>query len=215
MLPRAFTAHVQRERAGDNIWHTRYCDLLAAVNHAAATPDNPTDDLILKLVFEPHNGICNTNQGGIEFQIRGWNARHPENTRRMPACADFRSLVSAMLTRRNDATPLKQTEYLAFQQDFFGIVGMKLKVVFNRLVIAMFPEQFVTPTDRARIESCLGILVKRNFVPRFIPQSTATAWFDISGHIVRELRAELAGVQNLDPAYLSSFVWAVGINHEA
>lgn len=211
----AFTAHVQREQAGDNIWHTRYCDLLAAVNHAAGTPDNPTDDLISRLLFERDNGICNTDWGCIASQIGSWNTCHPENTRRMPTCADFRPFVSAMLTRRNNANPLTQAEYLNYWQMFHNIVGMNLQVVFNRLVIAMFPEQFVTPAKAGQIEECLDALVNRRFVTPFTAPSQTTKWFDVSSYIARELRARLAEVQDLDPAYLSSFVWAVGITHEA
>ena len=210
-LAQAFAAVA--ESAFDPDWANDYRATLAAVEQASKTPGDIPDSLVQRLVFESKNGICNIDQGGIVFQISSYNKRYPSRAKPMPKPSDFAPLLTDMLTRRNTREPLARGEYLAFRRKFFGIVGMELQSVFNRLVVAVFPEQFVPPADTAHLAKCQGALAARHYISPMVPETDETAWFEHSAHIVRELRSGLSGVPGLNPAMLARFVWVVGMGN--
>ena len=208
-LAQAFAAVA--ESAFDPDWANDYRATLAAVEQASKTPGDIPDSLVQRLVFESKNGICNIDQGGIVFQISSYNKRYPSRAKPMPKPSDFAPLLTDMLTRRNTREPLARDEYLAFRRKFFGIVGMELQSVFNRLVVAVFPEQFVPPADSAHLAKCQGALTARHYISPMVPETDETAWFERSEHIVQELCSGLSGVSGLEPAMLARFVWVVGM----
>ncbi|MBQ6924124.1 MAG: SUMF1/EgtB/PvdO family nonheme iron enzyme [Kiritimatiellae bacterium] len=210
-LAQAFAAVA--ESAFDPDWANDYRATLAAVEQASKTPGDIPDSLVQRLVFESKNGICNIDQGGIVFQISSYNKRYPSRAKPMPKPSDFAPLLTDMLTRRNTREPLVRDEYLAFRRKFFGIVGMELQSVFNRLVVAVFPEQFVPPADSAHLAKCQGALTARHYISPIVPETDETAWFERSEHIVQELRSGLSGVSGLEPAMLARFVWVVGLGN--
>ena len=210
-LAQAFAAVA--ESAFDPDWANDYRATLAAVEQASKTPGDIPDSLVQRLVFESKNGICNIDQGGIVFQISSYNKRYPSRAKPMPKPSDFAPLLTDMLTRRNTREPLVRDEYLAFRRKFFGIVGMELQSVFNRLVVAVFPEQFVPPADSAHLAKCQGALTARHYISPMVPETDETAWFERSEHIVQELRSGLSGVSGLEPAMLARFVWVVGLGN--
>lgn len=208
-LAEAFASHASIEKGSD--WCCKYRATLLAVEKAAQTPDRVSEDLVKRLLFDSHNGICDIDQGGIVYQIKGYNKRFPDHVKPMPEKTDFMPLVSAMLKRRNEGVPLTAKEYKCFRRQFTDIVHMNLYAVFNRLVVALFPDQFVTPCDDVRIVKFQNVLIAKHFIRQKMPSSGATSWFERSEHIAKELRFGLASNPDLDAATCSSFVWSEGI----
>lgn len=176
-------------------WHKENIDLLERVAAVARNPDALTTDLVHELVFPDRNGICALDRGNLRYQI---GHRRP-----MPTVDAFVEPVSNLLRIRNAGRNLSRNEYHDFRKRFFRAAGMGLRAAANRVVVAVFPDQFTTPVPDDRMVEAQRALARRGFVP--FPASDVS-WFDSASLVVRELRAVLNG-NGFDDAYLSSFVW--------
>lgn len=208
-LRAAFAKHIQRLPGMPDdfpTWHDRNIDLLRRVAAAAGKPNSLTRNLVEEIVFTDNNGICRLNHGCISYQINGYNTQHPQVQKRMPTADDFVPLVVDLLRIRQAGSPLDPEKYLDFRNRFFRLVDMNLAAAANRVVVAVFPDQFTTPVVDSQMRAAYDALVRGEFVPNLDPNSPDLAWFERSSLVVRELRAVLNGV-GFDDAYLSSFVW--------
>lgn len=162
----------------------------------------PSDETIDLLIRRQGNGIANVGRSAVFLQ-RGLSLHASQQN------MDYVNLLSDMFAFARTGDRIDQKKYGNWKERFFAASGdIKLEVIFNRLVFAIFPEQFCSVPKPERlfqicnaIQDWTGVQLSKKLLANM-------DWFELCELIVPVVREAL---QDKDYAARSTFLATVGI----
>lgn len=175
---------------------------VCAKAHEWAKASSFANDEAIKLLIEKQgNGISNVGRSVVYLQ-------RTKSTKRDEA---IRSLLSEMFNATKNTGEITRVQYDTWKTRFFATVeGHQLEVIFNRLIFAIFPEQFCSVAKPERLLRICNAIQKRTGVRLTLTDKMLADvhWLDLCELIVPIVREALP---NKDYAARSTFLAAIGV----
>ena len=156
---------------------------------------------VQRLIIEPNNGIAYPDRGAINaMRARMGKPALPPNA--------FVKLLSDMFAIVRKSSRIEESQYRNFENVFFKEAGFSARVVFNRLVFALFPEQFCAVPSVERLLKIGKQMVADGLLPTASQNALiGTNWFKLCDAIVPVITS---GLPSCDYADRSALLVAIG-----
>ena len=159
--------------------------------------------MVNELVVRTSNGVSNADRGAIiNFRSRLGLPALPKNA--------FRKLLDEMFKVAASSSTITEDQYLKWKEDkFFIEAEYRAEVVFNRLVFALFPNQFCSVSKPERLRKVGEQMCSDNLLPAgTLKLLSGLNWYRLCSVIVPAVKA---GFPKRDFAYCSAFLAAIGV----
>ena len=192
----------ERTDSGIGVYQARIKYTCLKAQKWVAATSNPDDEAVELLVKKQSNGIANVGRSASYLQ----RAKPSSAARQNKA---FRDLMAEMFKSAKADGRIDHTKYDAWKERFFKVAdGYKLEVIFNRLVFAIFPEQFCSVPKPERLLRICNALQEWTGVRLSETPLADKDWFDLCELIEPVVREALP---SKDYAARSAFLAAIGV----
>lgn len=173
----------------------------AKVRVWAETSNPPNDEAVELLIRKQSNGIANVGKATV-FLYRA----KPSTSANIDKY--FCELLLEMFKENKPNGRIDHKQYAKWKERFFAASGYKLEVIFNRLVFAIFPEQFCSVPKPERLLRICNALQKWAGLGLSEKPFANLDWFELCELIMPIVREAFP---DKDYAARSTFLAAVGV----
>lgn len=163
---------------------------------------SPSDEAVELLIRKQKRGIASVGKSEVFLNKGGPSAAAKQNEA-------FRDLMAEIFKAAKAGSRIDHAKYGAWKERFFiAADGYKLEVIFNRLIMAIFPKQFCSVIKPERLLRICNALQEWTGVRLSETSLADKDWFDLCELIVPVVREALP---DKDYAARTAFLAAIGV----